>query len=1586
MNSTSIAPALAPMMADFIRQIQDYHRPTPTRAAYPLHYDTKTQALVEFPWPYDPESGQRIAPDMLEAYQKSHEFRAPCCLCAFIEGKAYSKSEIGIVDGGRATVLTGQYVALCSSRRCGYFVCLEWFYTMDGLMLQTCRKRDHPLPSKESAHFSDSLDLSRPLNPASLTPMVPATGTPKNLRLIKPAMPKKAMEELFWDLAHGVSWETFASTFAQCLVCKAIVLREGMFSQHRCGMSRLQGDRPAESVSNTGSMVRMRVTRVNGRLVRLRVGTGEPGDPFRTYSPSLLAKTGYSATSILSYRHLREEPFLLLVFTVALMSQSIHPNPLHFQAHSSSYCCDHCGKEYSALHHLEKHERSSCLLAKRNLSDLLEESKAYWESRKRRKVNCGTDEGFCEGSSLQEHGNVPPADLHIPVGIRKGKRPIRHPARYDDANLPIAPATLQDAISHAASSSLPAFNIHAAANPVLALLPSLGGFEPTHDPDQLVFKPKPTKPAKGEDCQNPNTEATNCRDPDTEAEDRRGPNSRTEDRRNLNAKDQIRRNPKDSSFGPFSSRTAFLLAEWYWQSSRKSLLDFQNLMSILKDPQFSLPDATNVNWKATFQTLGANKGDLPEDSRSWIHDDGWKTETISIDIPFHNRMPEPGIKTFTVGKFHHRSLVSVIKEKVSSAKDTPNFHYYPYEAAWKPTGCSPEVNLYGELYASHAFREAHEAVQRQPRTERDKGLERVVVALMFWSDATQLTAFGGAGLWPCYMFFGNESKHRRGEPSAKLGQQVAYFMKLPDRVGDFLKERNKGRLPAKALLKYLARELFHKQWTLVCGIRNNGGLPCHRCLVKQADLCKLGSPSDTERLNQLRISNKQKEAAVKAQGIIRDGCAFSNDKVKSILGSQCLVPVQTAFDSKIPETHPLFDILGTLVVDVLHEFEIGVWKKTFYTSHSVARIVQPRYRSVPPFARDTIRKFPLNVSEMKAKGGSRLRGSFAGKVVPQSISPPLTSNQCAIPTFEGLLLEEHNARLMELLFVCAQWHALAKLRQHNDHTLGLLDYTTVQLGAKMRIFCRDTCSKISTKETQKEADARAKKAGKNGQGKPTGSAARRPVTLDVFTIKFHFLGDYSSTIRRVGTTDSFSTQTGELYHRFPKSWYPRTDRKDYELQLTHMERRQARLSDIRASLDSNSQGIGPSSDARLSNDSAPPGGLGESLLELERHYIIGANQNTSITFNALADRSDWGVRDPYLVGFHEKLKRHLLPRILEKLGYDKAVVAAGADQWPHVAFKDNRIYSHQLLKMNYTTYDVRRNQDIIHVGTPQCNVMFLNPSYTADSRLTEHPYLYGKILGVFHADVCFVGQLPNDLKPSTAYHRIDVVWVNWYKFLPAKTPSSLDRLSLYPLNLGFSLNFTDPDNIIRGIHLIPQFSSKQEEILPKSKFTGTDPVVWDAYFINRFVDRDMFMRYQYGMSVGHAYMLNAAFPGPQVPVIPHDFDHCLIFKPASSSASRFAPATSTHEDTGHSLEQRSVANEGPSTSSLEDEGHILQSQLEREAPNPGRDDDNSDGDDDDDGGDDDDDDDDDDWVRHDDDDDDDDDDGDDDDDDDGEEN
>lgn len=36
----------------------------------------------------------------------------------------------------------------------------------------------------------------------------------------------------------------------------------------------------------------------------------------------------------------------------------------------------------------------------------------------------------------------------------------------------------------------------------------------------------------------------------------------------------------------------------------------------------------------------------------------------------------------------------------------------------------------------------------------------------------------------------------------------------------------------------------------------------------------------------------------------------------------------------------------------------------------------------------------------------------------------------------------------------------------------------------------------------------------------------------------------------------------------------------------------------------------------------------------------------------------------------------------------------------------------------------------------------------------------------------------------------------------------------------------------------------------------------------------MFMRYQLGMSVGHAYMHADPFPPPSIPSIPQNFDHC----------------------------------------------------------------------------------------------------------------
>ncbi|KAK0429630.1 hypothetical protein EV421DRAFT_1686392, partial [Armillaria borealis] len=57
------------------------------------------------------------------------------------------------------------------------------------------------------------------------------------------------------------------------------------------------------------------------------------------------------------------------------------------------------------------------------------------------------------------------------------------------------------------------------------------------------------------------------------------------------------------------------------------------------------------------------------------------------------------------------------------------------------------------------------------------------------------------------------------------------------------------------------------------------------------------------------------------------------------------------------------------------------------------------------------------------------------------------------------------------------------------------------------------------------------------------------------------------------------------------------------------------------------------------------------------------------------------------------------------------------------------IYHHKILQINYTTYDIRRNQDSINPCT-RSNIMVL-----ANDQEGSHPYWYACVLGVFHTYV-----------------------------------------------------------------------------------------------------------------------------------------------------------------------------------------------------------------------------------------------------------
>lgn len=219
--------------------------------------------------------------------------------------------------------------------------------------------------------------------------------------------------------------------------------------------------------------------------------------------------------------------------------------------------------------------------------------------------------------------------------------------------------------------------------------------------------------------------------------------------------------------------------------------------------------------------------------------------------------------------------------------------------------------------------------------------------------------------------------------------------------------------------------------------------------------------------------------------------------------------------------------------------------------------------------------------------------------------------------FDGLLSEPYNQQVLDLLFAVADWHSLAKLRMKTDETLELMDEGTTFLGEKFRDFQLVTCSNFKTKELEREATARKRRAAKakastknqttpanalsasvplqgcamqptvsthpepesfaaasswpgmvigrsDGAGtrvEPSSpaqslcnttvnpsraeshtssshwkqprrepskhrsdTATRREVRFNLLTYKHHALGDYVRTIKRYGTTDSYSTE------------------------------------------------------------------------------------------------------------------------------------------------------------------------------------------------------------------------------------------------------------------------------------------------------------------------------------------------------------------------------------------------------------------------------------------------------------------------------
>lgn len=221
---------------------------------------------------------------------------------------------------------------------------------------------------------------------------------------------------------------------------------------------------------------------------------------------------------------------------------------------------------------------------------------------------------------------------------------------------------------------------------------------------------------------------------------------------------------------PFENMTIWRLMNWFHSGSNlKTEAEVNRLAEEIRDAGgFPDSDLNGFNVHRENQRLDAAQKSLP-------FGDNFQEATLNIPVPSGDANKESEL--FPVPGFHFRSIISIIKAAFESPL-ADYFHLSPYKLFRKSQVTNQDERIFSELYDSDAFVTAHDDIQRHgllPPDDLGCIREKVIAALMFWSDSTHLTEFGTAKIWPIYLVFGNLSKYIRARPTSGAWHHLAYI-------------------------------------------------------------------------------------------------------------------------------------------------------------------------------------------------------------------------------------------------------------------------------------------------------------------------------------------------------------------------------------------------------------------------------------------------------------------------------------------------------------------------------------------------------------------------------------------------------------------------------------------------------------------------------------------------------------------------------------------------------------------------------------------------------------------------------------------
>lgn len=184
---------------------------------------------------------------------------------------------------------------------------------------------------------------------------------------------------------------------------------------------------------------------------------------------------------------------------------------------------------------------------------------------------------------------------------------------------------------------------------------------------------------------------------------------------------------------------------------------------------------------------------------------------------------------------------------------------------------------------------------------------------------------------------------------------------------------------------------------------------------------------------------------------------------------------------------------------------------------------------------------------------------------------------------------------------------------------------------------------------------------------------------------------------------------------------------------------------------------------------------------------------------------------------------------------DVAALPALEDCDPEISivFKRHRLYQHRILRVNYTSYDVRRSQDVVNSHTSHCNIMVL--CHSDDDPSASSFFRYARIIGTYHTNAIYTGVG----RPNDSSHRMEFLLVRWYDEVGQEMTGwryrRLNRLRLAPLEDDDTFAIIDPADVLRAFHIIPRFTLGKYyhvESLGVSNLAN-DKADWKEYYVNR---------------------------------------------------------------------------------------------------------------------------------------------------------